>query len=322
MKKLIFLLLILLFSTSVEAARSKQKPRLLMYGRIEVATNPGGYPVLIDNQPYGETSPAVRHIDLEPGKHKMEILFPNGLRWVRDFTIEAGRKHCVFLNFEPRTITRVKPVCPYTMKVSSPTYVTDGDMITFTSDVFYKGTAPLNYRWELFPEARIVSGQGTNTITVDSTGLGQKSIMAVLKVDDGSGDPNCENTARSSTTVHRVPPPVVVPRPFDNFPSISFDDDKARLDNLAIELQNTPGAKAHIIVYGRRSSRPAQIETLVTRTRNYLVKTRGIDSDRVVVVSGGYRDRDTLEFFIVPQGANPPGATPGFETKPRKKAAR
>src|SRR5207248_1270198 len=78
--------------------------------------------------------------------------------------------------------------------------VNDGDLITFTSDVAYGGSKPLNYTWTVSPAgARIVSGTGTATITVDSTGLGNQRVSATLVVDDGSGDPLCRQNAQAST---------------------------------------------------------------------------------------------------------------------------
>ena len=50
--------------------------------------------------------------------------------------------------------------------------------------------------------------------------------------------------------------------------------------------------------------------TLVNRSRDYVVNTRNIDRARVVVVNGGAREVDTIELWIVPQGAQPPRPTP------------
>src|SRR4029079_14081783 len=109
-------------------------------------------------------------------------------------------------------------------------------------------------------EARIVSGAGTNTITDDSTNLGNQRVMATLVVDDGSGDANCHQTAQAATNVVKkeMPPPEC--KMFDQFPSVAFDDDKARLDNLAIELQNSPVTTAYIMIYAGRTSRAGQAD--------------------------------------------------------------
>ncbi len=89
-----------------------------------------------------------------------------------------------------------------------------------------------------------------------------------------------------------------------------YDDQKARLDNLAVELQNDPTTRAYIFAYGGRMSPLGQVENLMTRAREYLVSQRGIDASRLVVVNGGFREEDRVELWVVPSGAAAPRATP------------
>ncbi len=323
--RLVFMLLVLLVSVTFTAQSNfgQNRNSKVDYGRIELATNPSGYPILIDGKPAGNTSTTVRYIDLAPGTHRVEINFPNNTRFVRDFKIVAGKRECINLNFRPRTVSIQRPAaaaaavvspCPYTLSVSAPQSVTDGSSITFTSDVSYTGKSALNYSWTLAPSsARITNGAGTQAITVDSTGLGRTRITATLSVDDGSGSPNCRQSAQASTDVLPVAPVQIRPTRFDEFPSVSFDDDKARFDNLAIELQQQPSARAFIIVYSGRRSRAGQADRLGLRSQNYLTTVRGIAANRIVVVNGGYRERDSFEIYLVPEGAEPPTPTPSVQ---------
>lgn len=299
------------------------------YGTLEVTTTPGGLPISIDGRPEGTTSTSVRRIELDPGHHSVEILLPSGGRWVREFEIERARRLCLNLNYTPKKYVPPTSPCPYPVIISSPPTVNDGDLITFTADVSYSGTGNLNYVWTVTPgDARIVSGAGTPTITVDSTGLGGQKIVATLVVDDGSGEPACRVTTSAPTTVTRkeVPPPEC--RKFDEFPSVAFDDTKARLDNLAIELQNAPDATAYIFVYAGRTSRTGQADALGRRAADYLVNSRGVDSRRINIINGGYREEDYIEIWICPPGAEAPHASPtvqpgdvqpsGERTRPRR----
>lgn len=272
------------------------------FGRIEISTNPGNYALSIDGQPAGTTGPAVRFLDLQPGRHTIEILFPSGRRWTREFNIVAGRRQCIALNFKPQE--------PCVLTISAPASINEGDVVTFAADVSYQGRLPLNYTWQVSPAAaRILSGQGTPTITVDSTGLGRERVTAVLNIDDRASDPLCackQEAAGNTNVLAAAPPPPITPRRFDEFPSLSFDDDKARLDNLAIELQNTPGAVGYVVVYRGRASRPGEVDRLGARAKNYLVAARGIDASRVVVIGGGPADVNYLELWVVPRGAQVP----------------
>jgi hypothetical protein len=294
-------------STNAYAAKKKK----VKYGTIEVSTNPGGFPLRIDGKPEGDTSSTPRVIELEPGPHKLEILLPNGGRWVRDFDVERARKLCLNLNYHPKKYTITKSPCPYPVNISAPVSVNDGDLITFTSDVAYNGSAALNYTWTVSPsEARIVSGAGTPTITVDSTGLGSQRVTANLLVDDGSGDALCRQRAQASTEIINKKPPEPECKPFDQFQSVAFDDDKARFDNLAIELQGAPDSQAYIMIYGGRTSRAGQADMLGRRSMDYLTNQRGVDGRRITIINGGYRDTDFIEIWICPPGAKTPQPTP------------
>ena len=310
MKILITAAIALSFALVCTSSTAYAKKRV-KYGTLEVTTTPGGLPISIDGRPEGATSTNVRRIELDPGHHSVEILLPNGGRWVREFEIERARRLCLNLNYTPKKYAPPTSPCPYPVIISSPPTVNDGDLITFTADVSYSGTSALNYVWTVTPgDARIVSGAGTPTITVDSTGLGGQKIVATLVVDDGSGEPACRVTTSAPTTVTRkeVPPPEC--RKFDEFPSIAFDDTKARLDNLAIELQNAPDATAYIFVYAGRNSRTGQADALGRRAADYLVNSRGVDSRRINITNGGYRDEDYIEIWICPPGATTPQASP------------
>ena len=101
---------------------------------------------------------------------------------------------------------------------------------------------------------------------------------------------------------------------FDRFGDINCEAEMARLDNLAIQLQNEPTAKAVIIFYGGRRFRgrlPKQGEAAAraTRLKPYLVNRRGIPTDRVVVIDGGYKEEFQVEIWVVPPGAAAPTPT-------------
>ena len=284
-------------------------------GRFEISTTPGGYPILIDGQQRGTTSTTVQLYDVEPGTHTVEILFPNNTNWRRTFTILPNKRQCIVLNYRPKTVTierAVKSPCPYPVNISAPSSVREGDQVTFSADVSYAGQSGLNYTWTISPPtARIAQGAGTPTITVDTTGVGNQRVTAILVVDDGSGDRNCRQRAQFATNVTALPQiPRPVARSFAEFPSVAFNEDKANFDNFAVALQEDPTATGYVIVYNGRRSRPARLNTLVSRSRDYVVNTRNIDRSRVVVVNGGTREVDTIELWIVPQGAQPPRPTP------------
>jgi len=303
-------------SSSVKAQEKKRGK----YGTLKLQTNPAGFPLAVDGQPSGQTTTDYRDFDLAPGVHTIGLTLPNGQNWTREIDIQAGRIKCVALNYRNRPL--VESPCPYPVNVSAPTTVNDGDIITFTADVTYGGRAPLNYTWSVTPsDAKILSGAGTRTISIESTGLSGQRVVATVVVDDGSGDALCRQRAQAATFV----PPVVRENPakqFDVCCDCAYDDQKARLDNLAINLQSEPTASAYIFVYRGRTSPQNQVDRLSARIRDYLVTQRGLSASRFVIANGGFREQDCVELWIVPTGASPPTPTPTIQPRDIKPTER
>jgi len=190
-----------------------------------------------------------------------------------------------------------KPPCP-TVSVSCPDSVEFNQPITFTASVSGgpEGFTP-TYNWSV-SAGTISSGQGTSTITVDTAGLGGQPVTATVSL--GGADPSC-STTNSCTT--NVKPEAPKPRRFDEYGNIRFNDEKARLDNYAIQLQNEPGSTATIITYGTCAG---EGQARGERAKQYLVNTRGIEASRITVVDGGCRADLTVQLWVVPTGAEQP----------------
>lgn len=312
-KFVVALLLAVPFMLAATSPAVYAKTKKASYGIIKIMSTPGGMLLLIDGKPQGETRTDYSSFELEPGVHNVAVKLPNGKTWAREIEVPAGRVKCVVVNYRPLPPPPKSP-CPFPVNLSAPKNVAEGEIITYTADVAYGGTAGLNYHWTVSPSsARISSGAGSPTITVDSTGLGNQRVMATLVVDDGSADASCRQTAQVASMVAPEQKKSIVARDFDECNNCTFDDQKARLDNLAVELQNDQTAKGYIIAYGGRTSPIGQVERLMSRAKDYLMQQRGIDASRLVIVNGGFRETDSVELWIVPSGAAAPRATPTIQ---------
>ncbi len=200
--------------------------------------------------------------------------------------------------------TGCRPPCP-TVSVSCPSDVDQGTPITFTASV--NGDANVTYNWSV-SAGTITSGQGTSSISVSTEGLGGQTVTATVEL--GGLDPSCSRTASCTTGIKPAPKE---PVKFDEYGDIRFNDEKARLDNYAIQLQNDPGAQGYIIAYG---SCEGQAQARADRAKDYLVNTRGIDAGRLVTVDGGCRSELTVQLWIVPTGATAPAASPDGAISP------
>ena len=205
------------------------------------------------------------------------------------------------------------PPCP-TVTVSCPDTGVVGQPVTFTANV--SGGDPgvtATYNWTV-TAGTISSGQGTSSITVDTTGV-TGTVTATVTL--GGYDRSCNPTASCTTSF----PVKAVARKVDEYGNIRFNDEKARLDNFAIELQNDPTSQGYLICYGGRRGRAGEGQARCDRAKNYLVTTRGIDASRVVTVDGGYREDLTVELWVVPSGATAPAASPTVDPSEVKATA-
>jgi hypothetical protein len=97
---------------------------------------------------------------------------------------------------------------------------------------------------------------------------------------------------------------------FDEYGDISFRDEKARLDNFAIQMLNQPETKGYVIVYAGRRATVAEALLRANRAKDYLVNVRGIDPQRVQAIDGGYRVDFSVLLHLGSKDAEPPPLMP------------
>jgi hypothetical protein len=262
------------------------------------AVSPGGYPIkykwTTDAGTIIGEGPVVtwNMAGLTPGYHKasLDIVSVGSNASCQAFSaVSVLVKPCVV----------VQPVCP-AIEISCPTDVALDQPLIFTSR--YSGGVPANvtpvYNWTV-SAGTIIAGQGTDTIKIDTAGLAGQTVRASLSM----GGYNLECSADCAVT---IPLPKLSSRKFDEFPDISRNDEKARLDNFGIELQNDPTATAYVIVYPGRSGKRGEVQYHASHVVDYLVNSRNLDKSRIVTLVGPARDELFVELWITPQGATPP----------------
>lgn len=231
---------------------------------------------------------------LQPGYYKAYVDIDTGSG---DEACQAFSSTAVLVNRCPPP----PPVCP-NVSIICPEKAELGQILTFSSNV--TGGSPEVtpiYNWTV-SAGRIIEGQGTPSIKVDTTGLAGQAVTATLSI--GGYNLDC-----SATCTVQMPVPLEC-RKFDEFPTLSYNDEKARLDTYAIELQNDPTSTAYVIVYPGRSGRAGAVDRQTKRIVDYLVNSRGIDASRIVTLVGPAREALMVELWLCPQGAKPPSLVP------------
>ena len=177
--------------------------------------------------------------------------------------------------------------------------------LTFRAGPAVQGCPKISYRWSV-SSGKIVSGQGTDTITVDAKETSDRYVTATIDADGLSSE--CINRDTQTTIIG------VAPYRLAEFEEKYSEDIKVWSDNLTLILQREPELRGHVIVYGGRNGGPLAAER-ADRARDYLVNSRGLETGRFSVVEGGYREQLTFEFWLVPRGAAPPPASPSVDEK-------
>jgi len=147
-----------------------------------------------------------------------------------------------------------------------------------------------SYRWSV-TTGRIVDGQGTASIMAVVDDL--RSITATVEV---KGLPAECGTAVASISVI-IEPPLPV-RAIDEFGSLPFQKLKFRLDQLAYQLRNEPGARGYIVSSGKW--------TLSARATRYLITEYGFEPGRIVYIQKKAKLPLIITLYVVPAGSVPP----------------
>lgn len=297
------LILTLGLTTAFAGGDKKRAPKDM--GTLSVKTIGVSMPVHIDGQYVGMSGTGTgAEFYVSPGIHTVEVRGPRGEVYTRELQFERGRKNCICLKLVEETISMP---CPYRFHLEGPDRVDDGQEAIFTARNDGSAPVPLRYDWRV-ANGRIISGQGTPSIRVDTRGMGGKTVDAELDVNDDTYDNRCRQVISVPTDVtpNIIPPDKVG---CDQFEARSADDDKARFDNCAIQVQNIPDAQLYVIIYpgtDRASMTRNTYDKLSKRTLDYLVKNRGVDPRRIQILKGSSRVKTSYEIWIVPPGATPP----------------
>ena len=214
----------------------------------------------------------------------------------------------------PQPTPTVKPEqvahCPFT-RISALPYVPKPN-----NPLEFKAIVEANdqqvqptFAWRV-SQGQIIGGQGTDTIKVEVPVGAAGGVVATVNVIGYSLECPVETTTATNTTTIGIGPYM-----FDEFGSLNCEDEAARLDNLAITLQDDPALQAHVVIYGSRVGYLNEALARAARMTSYLVQTRGIEAGRVLTVDGGYRHELSGELWLSLRGTAAPTTRPTVDKK-------
>jgi hypothetical protein len=103
---------------------------------------------------------------------------------------------------------------------------------------------------------------------------------------------------------------------FDRYGNIRWEDEKARLDNFAIQLLQDENYFGYIWVLQGPEMCPDEAAARAIRAKIYLVHYRHVPWNRVVWLTGYHRELETV-FWVVPRDKATSAPIPDSEAPPK-----
>ena len=185
--------------------------------------------------------------------------------------------------------------------------IREGQPVTFVARVSGGDrTVVPSMLWNL-SAGSIRDGQGTFKIEVDSNGAGAyRQIVADLWV--GGYPPECTSQA-TAQAITVVPPAVKI----DEFGESAAEKEAERIAN-AVSAVSGDNDYIYVIAYSGRTNERGYANQALRRIADQFTKA-GISSRRLGTLDGGFREQPAFEFWIVPEGSDPPRPTPTIDRK-------
>lgn len=190
--------------------------------------------------------------------------------------------------------------CP-TITIEAPSHIICPDAeVTFTASVMGGDiNSQHTFNWTV-SAGKIISGQGTQTITVATANAKgsqiEAGVNATVELVGGQWG-SCSRTASYAVEVK----PFCPDRKFDVFTgNASLEEEKARLGNFAARLRNDPDTMGIITIRSGAKMGVGEAEARLERARNYLVNELGIEADRVFTREGDSLEELTIELWVMP----------------------
>lgn len=193
--------------------------------------------------------------------------------------------------------------CP-TISVTGPTSPTPiGDSMTFTAKIEGIEFEKIKFEWTV-DKGTITSGQGTSTITVATNAdIAGQTITAAVKI---SGLPqNCLNEAYGVGEITPPPPVCGLPRVIDDYGKLSWQDEKARLESVVVELANDKDVVAYFVVQTKEKARFRALKIREEKIKKFLFEKHKIAKNRLIFVDAGSGESNT-RIYIIPKGVDFP----------------
>jgi hypothetical protein len=190
--------------------------------------------------------------------------------------------------------------CPK-LSLSGPAgLIRPGEPAMFVAKVIGAESTDIDYKWTV-DAGTIVSGQGSDSIRVDTTGLVGSTILTAT-VEISVESPRCSLSESEMALIVEADKAVLL----DEVPTVTGNCEYilAALDSFYIKLLNHPADQGYIVIYKDPRSESAA-RSSERQIRN-MTRLRGYDSSRTTIVTGSVRTNAVVQMWRIPPGADHP----------------
>lgn len=167
-----------------------------------------------------------------------------------------------------------------------------------------KSDGQLIFDWTV-NEGRIIRQNG-GLLEVDVSGSKRNRLTAILDIR-GLPVP-CRSHAIVDAEFGNIP------RLIDSFGIIPNGDFRGRADSFLTTIANLPGKRGYIYIYGNRAGTGLD-STARKRLLSNHIQFRGFDAARIKIVEAGFRESTSTDYWLVPDGVDPPIPKPSVDSR-------
>lgn len=164
--------------------------------------------------------------------------------------------------------------CP-NIEIDAPKSVAqEGEIITFAvSNKIKNEYEKVEYKWTV-DKGKIIKGQGTSKIEVDTTGFDDAVINASLEIYNLP--PDCKTSFSASGVVSTIKD--YFPR--DQYGKLPLKEEFSRIDALLIELVNVPEFQGYVVISVNEKTPLDKVRNRVKKLVKH-IKYRGFPVERI-----------------------------------------
>jgi hypothetical protein len=200
--------------------------------------------------------------------------------------------------------TRKSEPCPTIQYVNPPYEVEAGKPVTLTVKVSgLAANVSVTYNWAI-SGGTIVSGQGTEKISIDTKDAEGSTITATVEVSGLS--PTCNSISSHTLSVLEKKKPAMLKIYEGKY--VSNAELEKQIDELVLARIVTEG-KGYIIFYAGQKAVGGEVKRL-TEVAKAQIKKNKVDATLFVIIEGGRRDATSFELWAAGIGADPPQPNP------------